>query len=135
MSQLANIKRAVNAVLADPEKNGIYRLSHSGFGFAPTLDGRTLHSKKSLLAGVARALDFPDYFGENWDALEECLSDMSWCDGQIGLLIEHADAIPDALLATLTDVFMSVAQQWIEDGRACSLFLSGLDQPDIPLLA
>ncbi len=135
MSQLAKIKRAVNAVLADPRKNGIYRLSHSEFGFSPTLDGRSMHSKESLLAMVAKALAFPEYFDENWDALEECLSDMSWRDGHISLLIEHADAVPDALLATLIDVFAVVAQLWSVEQRACCLFLNDLDQPDIPLLA
>lgn len=135
MSQLSKIKRAVKAVLADPQRNGIYRLSRSEFGFTPTLDGRTLHSKELLLAMLAKALTFPDYFDENWDALEECLSDMSWREGHISLLIDHADAIPEALLATLIDVFTSVAQLWTSEQRACCLFLNGLDQPDIPLLA
>lgn len=129
------IQRAVSEVLERPERNGIYRLSQSDFGFQPVLDGRALRSKKALLAGVARALDFPDYFGENWDALEECLSDMSWRDGQISLLIEHADSIPDALFATFREVFGQMAEQWAEQGRVCSLFLTGLDNTDIPLLA
>lgn len=135
MGSLANIKRAVSEVLAQPERNGIYRLSRSDFGFTPVLDGHTLRSKKSLLAGVARALDFPDYFGENWDALEECLRDMSWRGGQISLLIEHADAIPEALFATLREVFGEMAAQWALDGRVCSLFVAGLENSDIPLLA
>jgi RNAse (barnase) inhibitor barstar len=135
MGRSANIKRAVSEVLEQPERNGIYRLSQADFGFKPVLDGRELRSKKALLAGVARALDFPDYFGENWDALEECLSDMSWRGGQISLLIEHADAIPDALFATLREVFGEMAAQWAIDGRVCSLFVAGLENPDIPLLA
>jgi len=129
------MQRAVSEVLERPERNGIYRLSQSDFGFQPALDGRALRSKKALLVGVARALDFPDYFGENWDALEECLSDMSWRDGQISLLIEHADSIPDALFATFREVFGQMAEQWAEQGRVCSLFLTGLDNTDIPLLA
>jgi RNAse (barnase) inhibitor barstar len=129
------IQRAVSEVLEQPERNGIYRLTQSDFGFQPVLDGRALRSKKSLLAGIARALDFPEYFGENWDALEECLRDMSWRDGQISLLIEHADSIPDALFATLREVFGQIAEQWATEGRVCSLFLCGLEKTDIPLLA
>jgi len=129
------IQRAVSEVLEQPERNGIYRLSQSDFGFQPVLDGRALRSKKSLLAGVARAFDFPDYFGENWDALEECLSDMGWRDGEISLLIEHADSIPDALFATFRQVFGQMAEQWAGEGRVCCLFLTGLEDSDIPLLA
>jgi RNAse (barnase) inhibitor barstar len=135
MGNPAMMQRAVSEVLERPERNGIYRLSQSDFGFLPVLDGRALRSKKSLLAGIARAFDFPDYFGGNWDALEECLSDMSWRDGPIILLIEHAEAIPDALIATLREVFSQMAEQWAEEGRVCSLFLTGMENTDIPLLA
>lgn len=34
--------------------------------------------------------DFPDYFGRNWDALLDCLSDFSWAN-QYRILIIHND--------------------------------------------
>jgi len=34
--------------------------------------------KATLLARFAAALHFPDWFGHNWDALSDCLTDLSW---------------------------------------------------------
>jgi hypothetical protein len=49
-----------------------------------------LTSKAALLATLAAQLKFPDYFGTNWDALEECIRDLSWLPpGPV--LIAHAD--------------------------------------------
>ena len=33
--------------------------------------------KATLLARLAAALQFPDWFGHNWDALSDCLTDLS----------------------------------------------------------
>ena len=35
-------------------------------------------SKESFLRTSAEALQFPSYFGMNWDAFEECIYDFSW---------------------------------------------------------
>nr|WP_245313557.1 barstar family protein [Bradyrhizobium sp.] len=43
-----------------------------------------------LLGLLAKQLGCPDYFGENWDALEECLRDLSWLPtGPV--ILERAD--------------------------------------------
>lgn len=34
--------------------------------------------KAQILDAIAAALQFPDYFGRNWDALADCLSDLTW---------------------------------------------------------
>ena len=39
---------------------------------------RGIQNKGALLNAVSDALCFPDYFGGNWDALEECIRDLSW---------------------------------------------------------
>jgi hypothetical protein len=54
------------------------------------LDGRRARSKASFLQTAADAMHFPDYFGCNWDAFEECINDLSWAParGYI-LLYEH----------------------------------------------
>ncbi|MCP1852169.1 hypothetical protein ACVMIH_001268 [Bradyrhizobium sp. USDA 4503] len=46
--------------------------------------------KAALLATLARQLGFPNYFGNNWDAFEECIRDLSWLPhGPV--LVVHAD--------------------------------------------
>ena len=38
--------------------------------------------KQDLLRHIAAELKFPDYFGFNWAALDECLADLSWLQGR-----------------------------------------------------
>ena len=40
-----------------------------------------MRTSRLLLKNIAAALGFPDWFGANWDALEDCLSDLSWREG------------------------------------------------------
>jgi len=36
--------------------------------------------KSELFAFLAESIPLPEYFGHNWDALEECLTDLDWLD-------------------------------------------------------
>jgi RNAse (barnase) inhibitor barstar len=42
------------------------------------IDLKKVGGKETFLKKTARALRFPEYFGMNWDALSDCLTDMSW---------------------------------------------------------
>jgi hypothetical protein len=50
---------------------------------------RAARGKQKLLGALAYSLRFPNYFGWNWDALEECLRDLSWLDGIKRVVIIH----------------------------------------------
>ncbi|ARQ71447.1 barstar family protein [Streptomyces marincola] len=43
--------------------------------------------KRSFLALCADAFDLPDWFGHNWDALHDCLTDLSWWGTPRGYLL------------------------------------------------
>jgi RNAse (barnase) inhibitor barstar len=49
-----------------------------------------IRDKASLLSCYAIAGHFPDYFGNNWDALNDCLRDFSWIR-QKKIIIVHSD--------------------------------------------
>jgi aminoglycoside 6'-N-acetyltransferase I len=57
------------------------------------ISGVGVTDKQSLLTAVARAGQFPDYFGYNWDALDEMMRDLSWLTGA-GYLIWLEDFAP-----------------------------------------
>ncbi len=42
------------------------------------VDLRDVEYPAQLFTAIASALEFPEYFGMNWDAVYDCLTDMSW---------------------------------------------------------
>lgn len=48
------------------------------------LDFSDVDSKQKLMHEFEEKLEFPEYFGRNWDALRDCLCDFSWIDPSKG---------------------------------------------------
>lgn len=74
--------------------------------------------KDALMERIARALEFPSWFGGNWDALEDCLTDLSWskADGHV-LLLEGAAELPADERGILVDILAAAAAWWIDRKR------------------
>jgi hypothetical protein len=69
--------------------------------------------KRALMHRIAATLGFPDSFGQNWDALEDCLTDLSWCEAQGHVLVfEGFQFLPPDELGMLIDVLISAAEFW-----------------------
>jgi RNAse (barnase) inhibitor barstar len=113
--------------MKDSSRSGVYRASDDavilevvrGTGLdVVTLSFAGVQSKESLLKKLAEALGFPRWFGGNWDALEDCLSDLSWRDAPGWVLIfRNFDALPRDDRGVLVEVLASAAQFWAERGK------------------
>lgn len=77
-----------------------------------------LELKSHLLHEIAARLEFPDYFGGNWDALADCLCDLSWLgDQRILLLHEDLPLGNDKKEAqSYLDVLLDAQESWQQDG-------------------
>lgn len=66
-----------------------------------------ISTKDELLTAIARSLRLPDYFGANWDALEECLR-----EARGTIVIRDATRLWSSIpreLGTLVEIVLSVA--------------------------
>jgi hypothetical protein len=107
--------------LKDASRSGVYRVRSDG----PVLDALReggLSATKILLEGaatkadvlerIARSLQFPEWFGGNWDALEDCLTEVHGY-----LLFYGFQGIAADDLGVLLDVLASSAEFWAEQGE------------------
>ena len=83
------------------------------------IDLAQARDKDDLLTAIALALKLPEWFGHNWDALVDCLCDLSWkpAPGYV-VVIEGHDALRAARPAdfnTLIELFAEVADYWREE--------------------
>lgn len=75
-------------------------------------------AKEALLERLALALGFPDWFGANWDALEDCLADLSWRAGTGHvILLQRQGELPVDDLGVLVEVLGAAAEHWAGRGR------------------
>jgi len=94
------------------------------------LDIAGVSGKAQFLDRVAAALKFPATFGRNWDALADCLEDLSWQPAH-GVVVhwrgggEFARRAPEDCSAAL-EIFDVATNYWEEKSR---LLLVLLDSP------
>lgn len=113
--------------LCNASESGVYRVSSlqavSGEARSAGLDVAHIslagvRGKERLLETIAAALAFPRWFGGNWDALEDALSDLAWrpASGYL-LLFEGQAELGDDDLGVLLDVLAAAAEFWAGEGR------------------
>ena len=98
------------------------------------LDGTDVQDKAAFLESCDEAFELPEWFGMNWDALQECLADLDH-EGLPGVVViwsewgEFADAAPKDFAVAL-DVLTGAVREWASGGMHGGLLLLG-DGPDL----
>ena len=106
--------------MQDASRSGVYRVRsdtavldalREGSLPAAKISLKGAASKQDLLERIARALEFPEWFGNNWDALEDCLTEV---DGY--LLFYDYQEVPADDRGVLIDVLASSAEFRAQQG-------------------
>ena len=100
------------------------------------LDGTEVEDRTAFLEAADEAFALPEWFGMNWDALEECLADLE-LEGTEGIVVlwtawgTFAEASPKDFAVAL-DVLASAVRGWSTDGVRGGVLLLG-EGPDLEL--
>jgi|GEM_PF-308042 hypothetical protein len=108
-----------SALLVVPAGTTASALVKAPAGFVlRVINGKKCATPAGLFTEFARALGFPDYFGHNWDAMEECLADLEWLPAKgYVLLITDAQAVlptdkDEDEYETLLEILSDAGEAW-----------------------
>jgi hypothetical protein len=98
-----------------PRTTSPFRFDDSPLAISPAFLAEIpagIKTKAALLDELYQRLRFPDYFGDNWDALEECIRDLSWLPAGPVVLTHHD--LPLAGDITGQKTYLSILSDAIE---------------------
>jgi hypothetical protein len=98
-----------------------------GFAFV-AVDLAGAEDKLELLERTAAALYFPSWFGHNWDAWFDCLTDLAWIERTPGyrVLLRRARGLQQAapeVLDTALAIAEDAARVWARRGIAFAVYV------------
>jgi RNAse (barnase) inhibitor barstar len=135
------------ALLRDPKCAGLYACDHdldrwyaaaSASGLLTVaIDLENAGTKTAILDAFADALALPEYFGGNWDAMDECLRDDAWHEprdaARHGMMLRidgaafAASRAPEAF-ETMVELLDDAVEFWRERAIACWVLVAS-DEP------
>ena len=85
-------------------------------------------TEKKAFKIIADVMQFPDYFGYNLDALDECLSDMSWIPAKGYLLVlnktsNYWESNP-AFMMNFVKSWLDASDKWAKEGVSFQLIFT-----------
>jgi hypothetical protein len=111
---------------SDPLEPVLEAVRAAGLGTL-SLDLNGVRDKAAFMDRCARALELPDWFGRNWDALADCLTDLA--PGAPGRLLvvsgwqEYAEAAPQEWVVA-QEVFTDAVAYGRERGTGLEIVLA-----------
>ena len=128
--------------LADSARAGVFHLHDDAREMAERavaaglvvyrIDIGHAHDKQDFLVHLARAMRFPASFGGNWDALADCLKDLSWAgaDQVKGWVVileksKHFCAGHHHEFEEAMDVMAEAAEFWRTQGKPLWTLIGG----------
>ena len=105
-----------------------------------TVDIAGVRTKDELLGRLAERLGFPDWFGRNWDALNDVLGEQAWEQPRgIVLTLEHCGDLAAADAETFEsalEVLDSVAESCYDEDIPFWVLVDGVDAKafDLPVM-
>ena len=126
---LADAKQNGAYIVGESELDNLDAAAHDEGHFVRRISLTGCHDKDDLLQRIAIALQFPETFGGNWDALADCLGDLGWLPhaGGHAWLFDHADDLRDSSegdFDTLCDVLDDACHAWAKEDTPCFAFLA-----------
>jgi len=85
--------------------------------FVAEVDGGRSRTTPDFFGQIGRAFQFPDYFGHNWNAVDECLADLNWAQADAYTLVVRdawlllSSEAPDER-RLLWRILSRVAEEW-----------------------
>ncbi len=128
-------------LLLDPARAGVFHLggdarelAHEAEAaglLAVRLDIGHAHDKADFIDHVAKGLKFPDWFGANWDAFADCLTDLEWLPAKGYVVIleksKHFCAGHRHEFEEAMEVMAETSAFWREQGKPFWTLIGGPD--------
>jgi len=93
-----------------------------------TVDLHGVGGKSELLSALEKGLKLPAHFGDNWDALADCLEDGDWLGGHgMAIVLRHTGAYGKAYRTdweTLSEILGEAAEYWQERHKPFWVFVA-----------
>jgi len=129
----------LGAMLSDSGRAGVYQLTRDARALAQAAEAAGLvcfridigpaHDKADFINALSKAMRFPDWFGGNWDALADCLKDLSWLSNAGCVVVleksKHFASGHRHEFDQAMDLMAEVADYWRPQNRAFWTLIGG----------